>query len=160
MRSTEAAEAEAISETQVSVPEHMVRKAQSKQERETNVAVGKRIAALRKQQGLTQGQLAQKLELSQAVISSYEIGRTRPHPEVLLKLADILGASSDEMLGREKPKITDGGGLDRRLRRRLKLAMDLPRRDQDALVQVIDVFLALRLKEPSATRRGASSAPQ
>ena len=142
-----------ILETQASFPREMAGKAQSKQERETNVVVGKRLAALRRQQGLKQVELAQKLKVSQAVISSYEVGRTRPHPEVLLKLADVLGVSADELLGRDKSKSDDeAGGLERRLRRRLRRVMELPRPDQDALVQMIDVFLDLRLKQQLSER--------
>lgn len=122
----------------------VARKAQSKEEKETNIALGRRIASFRKQHGLTQTELAEKLDLSQTVISSYEIGRLRPHPDLLLKLADILDLTTDELLGRAKPKNGEGGAVDRRFLRRLKLVKGLPKRDQDALLRTIDAFIAAR----------------
>lgn len=133
-----------VLKNQGSLPDRMARKAQSREERETNIALGRRIASFRKQHGLTQTELAQKLDLSQTVISSYEIGRLRPHPDLLLKLADILHLSTDELLGRAKPKTGGTGGMDRRFLRRLKLVKGLPKRDQDALLRTIDAFIAAR----------------
>lgn len=141
MASSEPREA---TKSQDSLPDRVARKAQSKEERETNIALGRRIASFRKQHGLTQTELAERLDLSQTVISSYEIGRLRPHPDLLLKLADILDLSTDELLGRAKPKTGEAATLDRRFLRRMKLMKTLPKRDQDALLRTIDAFIAAR----------------
>lgn len=39
--------------------------------------LGARIAALRKDQGITKVQLAERLDLTQQMIASYEVGRRR-----------------------------------------------------------------------------------
>lgn len=52
--------------------------------------IGKQIAAKRKLAGLTQPQLAERLELGLDAIKSYETGRRLPSIEVLKKIAEVL----------------------------------------------------------------------
>ena len=63
-----------------------------------NVQTGKLIAALRKQQGLTQQQLADKLNLSNKTISKWESGSGSPDISNLPVLAEALEISVDELL--------------------------------------------------------------
>lgn len=63
-----------------------------------NIQTGKLIAALRKKQGLTQQQLADKLHLSNKTISKWESGMGSPDISNLPVLAEALGISVDELL--------------------------------------------------------------
>ena len=63
-----------------------------------NVQTGKLIAELRKKQGLTQQQLADKLNLSNKTISKWESGSGSPDISNLPVLADALEISVDELL--------------------------------------------------------------
>ena len=63
-----------------------------------NVQTGKLIAELRKQQGLTQQQLADKLNLSNKTISKWESGAGSPDISNLPILAEALGITVDELL--------------------------------------------------------------
>lgn len=65
--------------------------------------LGKRITARRKQLGLTQDQLAEKLGLTAQAVSKWENDLSCPDISILPKLADIFGISIDELLGRESP---------------------------------------------------------
>lgn len=121
----------------------MARRAQSKNEKETNVVLGQHLAAIRKERGFTQVELAEKLGVIQSVVSSYERGRVRPHPDALIKIAEVLNVSLDNLLGRTREK-TSSAALDRRFLRRLHLMKTLPKRDQDALLRTIDAFLSAR----------------
>ena len=49
-----------------------------------------RIATLRKDQGMTQAQLADRLELTQQMIASYEVGRRRVPVSRLPQIAGAL----------------------------------------------------------------------
>lgn len=69
-----------------------------------NIQTGKLIAELRKQQGLTQQQLADKLNLSNKTISKWESGSGSPDISNLPILADALGVSVDELLRGELSK--------------------------------------------------------
>lgn len=57
--------------------------------------IGKKIKILRKTRGLTQQQLADKLNVKRATISNYEIGRRSPHIKELESIAEALGVGLD-----------------------------------------------------------------
>lgn len=59
---------------------------------------GRFVAALRKEQGLTQKELAQQLYLSDKAISKWETGGSMPDIAVLTPLADALGVTVAELL--------------------------------------------------------------
>lgn len=63
-----------------------------------NLQTGKLIAELRKKQGLTQQQLADKLNLSNKTISKWESGNGSPDISNLPVLAEALEISVDELL--------------------------------------------------------------
>jgi transcriptional regulator with XRE-family HTH domain len=62
--------------------------------------LGARIAALRKDQGLTQVQLAEALGLTQQMVASYELGRRRVPVSLLPQIAATLAVSLDELIGK------------------------------------------------------------
>ncbi|MFB5192762.1 helix-turn-helix domain-containing protein [Alicyclobacillus fastidiosus] len=62
--------------------------------------LGRRLASLRKNRGLTQGQLAQRLGLAQSTIASWETGKREPDPGTILKLASFFDTTTDFLLGR------------------------------------------------------------
>lgn len=57
--------------------------------------IGKKIKILRKTRGLTQQQLADKLNVKRATISNYEIGRRSPHIKELEEISEALGVNLD-----------------------------------------------------------------
>ena len=63
--------------------------------------------------------MAEKLGVAQTVVSDYERGALRLHGELILKLAEILSVSADELLGREtnKPKARPSGKASRSLKK-------------------------------------------
>ena len=61
--------------------------------------IGKYIACKRKEQNLTQEQLAQQLGVSNKTISKWEKGQSVPDAEQLIKLAVILETTVSELLG-------------------------------------------------------------
>lgn len=67
---------------------------------------GERIAEQRKKLGLSQEELAEKLNISQKSISKYERGSRRPSYEVLVSMAALFGVTTDYLLG------VDGGEKD------------------------------------------------
>ena len=102
---------------------------------------GERLARLRRERGITQEELAEMLGVSQPVVSDYERGELRLHGGLILQLTRILGVS-DDLLGLEPAKKSEGTVGNRRLARRLQQIERLPRRDQQAILRTIDAFLA------------------
>lgn len=66
------------------------------------VDFGKRLKELRKNNGLTQGELANKLSLTKSVVSAYENDIRLPSFDVLLALSRIFKVSTDYLLGQSK----------------------------------------------------------
>lgn len=69
--------------------------------------LGNRLKALRQKNNLTQSQVAERLGLSKAVVSSYEIASRYPSYEVLVKLAVLYGVSTDYLLGLDNRTMID-----------------------------------------------------
>lgn len=61
--------------------------------------IGKNITKLRKRQGLTQDELAEKLFVTRQTVSGWENGRTQPGLDVLGELADVLNCSPLDIIG-------------------------------------------------------------
>ncbi len=60
---------------------------------------GKRIAFLRKELGLSQTELAKKLDTSVSVVSRYELDKMTPSVDTAKKLAQLLNTSVGYLLG-------------------------------------------------------------
>ena len=61
--------------------------------------IGARIHARRKELGLTQEALADRMEVSIQMISNLELGKKAIRPENLVKLCNALNVSADYILG-------------------------------------------------------------
>lgn len=65
-------------------------------------AIGKFISACRKDKGLTQIQLAEKLNITNRAVSKWETGKSCPDASIMLKLCDILDITVNELLSGER----------------------------------------------------------
>ncbi len=102
--------------------------------------LGQRMARLRKEKGYTQVELAEKIGIIQVLISDYERDKLRPHPEVIVRFAQALEVTTDEILG-VKTSPTAGTKPSLKTLRRLKKIEDLPLSQQKVLFKTIDNFL-------------------
>lgn len=62
------------------------------------MTLSEKIAALRTGLGLSQGDVAEKLEVSRQSVSKWETGQSVPEVDKLIKLADLFGVSVDELV--------------------------------------------------------------
>ena len=60
------------------------------------------LTALRRKNGYTQAQIAQRLGISRSSYANYENGNRSPNFEVLEQIADVLDCSLDELFGRHR----------------------------------------------------------
>lgn len=121
------------------------------------IQAGERLAAVRKARNVTQVQLAERLGITQSMLSKYERGDLRLHGAMLIRIAEILAVSIDELLG---IKVTPPPPIpmlkDKRLRRRIHQIDRLSKRDREALIRTIDAFLAraeITDDQPEARRK-------
>lgn len=75
-------------------------------------SMGEQIASLRKKKGMTQSQLAEKMNVTDKAVSKWERDLSCPDINTVSKLADILEVSVEELLKNkkedyEKKKIKD-----------------------------------------------------
>ena len=66
------------------------------------IKIGRFIAERRKGQGLTQMQLAERLDVTDRAVSKWENGRSMPDTSLMLDLCEILAISVNELLIGEK----------------------------------------------------------
>ena len=68
-----------------------------------NIETANRLAELRKKNGLSQEELADKLGLSRQAVSKWERAESSPDTDNLILLAKIYGVSLDDLLKSDKP---------------------------------------------------------
>jgi transcriptional regulator with XRE-family HTH domain len=111
-------------------------------------AIGRRLSEFRKARGITQVELAERLAVSQAVISRYERGDLLLHGELIATLAGILRVSTDDLLGVQSTRTRTAAPaaplVDKGLARRFALLQSLPRRDKETVSRTIDALVAAR----------------
>ncbi len=66
-----------------------------------NMTFGENLKKIRKRANLSQTELAKLLEINQYNISFWEIGRSEPNIEQIIKLSDILNVPTDYLLGKD-----------------------------------------------------------
>ncbi|MDO5152685.1 MAG: helix-turn-helix transcriptional regulator [Eubacteriales bacterium] len=67
------------------------------------MSVGERITALRKERSLSQGQLAEALEVSRQAVSKWENDLSSPDTIKLIKLAEVLDTEVEYLATGRKP---------------------------------------------------------
>ena len=67
---------------------------------ESKMSMGKRIADLRRQKGMTQEQLANQVGVTAQAVSKWENDLSCPDISILPRLAEVLGVTTDELLGK------------------------------------------------------------
>lgn len=81
------------------------------------------LAALRRQRGMTQAELAAQLGISKSAVSMYERGNREPELDLLQRMADLFGVSVSSLLGRGEDELP---GVDPELTEYLESLRDRP----------------------------------
>ena len=92
------------------------------------IKIGRFIAERRKLQGLTQAQLAEKLNITDRAVSKWETGRSLPDAALMLALCEILGISVNELLSGEK--VTMENNQEKNEQLLLEMAKEIERKNK------------------------------
>ena len=103
--------------------------------------LGKRISAARRDAGLTQQQLADKLGVTQRVVTYWEREAVGLKAEQLTALSEALGVTLDKLMGRPQPK-RRGNGPAGRARLVFERVSSLPRSQQQSVLDTIEAIIA------------------
>ena len=98
------------------------------------IKVGNFIASMRKERGLTQEGLGEKLGVTNKTISRWETGKYMPDIDKLQELSSCLGVSVNELLSGEKIESAD----------------DFVKKADENLVDVLNLHCAFSLQEKIA----------
>jgi len=123
-----------------------------KREKRTLVDFGSKLTQLRKEAGLTQLELADEIGVSRRMIAYYEGESQHPPASLLPDLAQVLGVTTDELLG-VAPLQRKSPSPSNRLLRRLQQIEKLKARERRQLLRIVDTFLENeRLKKQVGAR--------
>lgn len=103
---------------------------------------GKTLAALRRQKGLTQDELAEKMNTTKRMISHWEREVKNPSVELVQKLADALNISVKYFY--QQKSTTQNDNISRALHKRLELVKNLPPKAQKSVQEYIDMIAKLK----------------
>lgn len=123
--------------------------------REPADGFGARLAALRKQAGITQTALAAEIGVSQRMMAYYEGPSANPPANLLPAIASALGVSVEALLGTETAK-RKTKAVDTRMQRRLQQIASLPPEERRQILQLVDAFIERgQLKRKSQSKQAA-----
>ncbi|MBO5207789.1 MAG: helix-turn-helix transcriptional regulator [Lachnospiraceae bacterium] len=98
--------------------------------------IGQNIKKKRIEKSWSQAVLAEKADLSIAYIGMIERGKKLPRLETLVKIANVLEATSDELLEgavNKQPEI--------RMSEYITRMKDIPEQDRERIYEVLDILL-------------------
>lgn len=101
--------------------------------------LGKRVAELRKELGITQVQLADMLDISQQLIAAYESGSRKIPASMLPKLAKLFTVSLEELVETEKKPVKRGPASI--LQRQIEQIGLMPRTKQKFITEMLDALI-------------------
>jgi transcriptional regulator with XRE-family HTH domain len=105
-------------------------------------ALGAHVAELRKEQGMTQAELARALGVSQQTVFAYELGERRVSVLILAKLAKVFGVSVEELMGMSKiPRPSGNRRLSPAGQRHAERFQQLSKTEQRFVKKIMDVLL-------------------
>lgn len=103
--------------------------------------LGERIQELRKQIGMTQSQLAKKINISHTQMARYEIKGVQPPADVLKKLADTFNTSIDYLVYGNTEQKALQSIKDNELLAQFKEVEGLDNKDKSTIKDIIDAFI-------------------
>ena len=101
-----------------------------------------RLKQLRKQKGISQGDLAELIEVDFTQVSRYERGETKPNAEAMTKLAKALNTTVDFLMNGTADDVVKDAGLEKELISRFIAVQDLETEDKKTVLSLMDAYIA------------------
>lgn len=101
--------------------------------------IGKFIATCRKEQNLTQMDLASKLNITDRAVSKWECGKAMPDSAIMLELCEILKISVNELLLGERIKMTE---IDKKTEETL-IELAMQKQNADKRLLTLEIVIGL-----------------
>ncbi|AUX71473.1 helix-turn-helix domain-containing protein [Erwinia pyrifoliae] len=114
----------------------------SDEERDFFIALGERMTRLRKEQGITQSELADKLNVSQQTVQAWEAGRRRIKVSSLPFVAQIFSVPLEELFGGSPEKVLRKRGPTAKWQQLIEEVDDLPKAKQKMIAEMLTALIA------------------
>lgn len=100
-----------------------------------NMEFGKRLTDLRKAQGISQTELASRLEIHKNVLGRYERDQAKPSIEIASRIAELLGVSLDYLVGATDAELDEG------IVKQVQSIQMLPSEEKERILFTIDALV-------------------
>jgi len=105
------------------------------------ISVGSQIQLLRKEKGLSQGQLADMVGVSLTQLQRYENKGVQPPADILRKLADTFNTSVDFLIYGDSEQKAQQFIKDSELLAQFKAVEEMDGKDKSTIKDIIDAFI-------------------
>jgi transcriptional regulator with XRE-family HTH domain len=106
------------------------------------IDLGSRIQQIRKELGMTQGQLSTQINISMTQLVRYENKGVQPPADVLKKLSNVFGTSIDFLVNGDTNEKAKASLKDNDLLMQFKQVENLDDEDKSVVKRLIDAFIA------------------
>ena len=101
-----------------------------------------RLKELRKRKNVSQGELAELIEVHFTQVSRYERGETKPNAQAMTKLAKALDTTVDFLMNGTADDVVKDAGLEKELISRFLEVQDLETEDKRTVLSLMDAYIA------------------
>ena len=108
---------------------------------DTQQGFSQRLRSLRKQNNLSQAELARATGVHTSHIGRYERDKSQPSADKLKKMADILNVSSDYLIEGASPKAAKASFEDRELLQQFQKVEQMPEEEKNVIKILLDAFI-------------------
>ena len=108
---------------------------------QNHASLGDRLKQLRKDSGLSQTDLAQKIGVSYSQYGRYELKGVQPPADILNKLADVLSTTVDFLLNGNAQEKAQVALKDAELLKQFKEAEKLPEDEKNLVIKMIRGYI-------------------
>ncbi len=130
----------------------------------SNTSLCRKIKALRVEQGMSQEDLALKLNISRSCLSNYENGKRQPDNEMLIRIAEVFHVLVDYLIDRTEYRSLDLSFQEihecTRIKKRLQeqdSILDLSALDMDGKIAVVQYYDYIETKNRIRQAENSSS---
>jgi len=100
-----------------------------------------RLKKLRLEKGFSKSELANKIGIHYSQIGRYENKGAHPTADIMAKIANILGVSSDYLMNGTTEDLADNTLTDKDLLNQFKTIEKLPEKDRNVVKIFLDAFI-------------------
>ena len=121
--------------------------------------LGDKITKLRKQNGWSQEELAEKLGISRQSVSKWESGQSIPDIDKIIRMSGLFGISTDYLLKDELEEISPETSVEIKEEKNLREVTLEEANTYMDLTERLSVRIAVRSRRPPTPRRAPPSPP-